>query len=118
MPEIICRLIRLMGLGPCWNVLSLGAKSEDAEMLEESGNRLFAFVPLSFSQIPQNVSQRSHSSLLNDYEPLVVDIHLVCAHPCDITSTVLMLSFCGKGLHVCLRLFFQSLSLAGKIKHC
>jgi len=49
MPEIICRLIRLMGMGLCWNILSLGAKSEDAEMLEESGNRLFAFVPLSFS---------------------------------------------------------------------
>lgn len=33
MPEIICRLIRLMGLGHRWNVLSLGAKSEDAVML-------------------------------------------------------------------------------------
>lgn len=49
MPEIICRLIRLMGLGQYGNVLSLGAKSEDALMLEESGNGLFAFVPLSFS---------------------------------------------------------------------
>lgn len=33
MPDIICRLIRLMGLGQYWNVLSLGAKPEDAVMV-------------------------------------------------------------------------------------
>lgn len=33
MPEIICRLIKLMGLGQYWNILSLGANSEDAVMV-------------------------------------------------------------------------------------
>lgn len=54
MPEIICRLIRLMGLGQYWNVIRV--ESEDAVMVlcSESGNGLFTFVPVILTVIQKN----------------------------------------------------------------